>query len=155
MSARRTILIIALGDCRTYVHLPAAPTFENWNAAAAAGRSFFTTGPLLQATVNDKLPGDTLTLPDGEQELSVRVRMQSLLSPVDEIQIIVGGEIVSRKRLEGAQRTEPVDWTETLKVQDSTWVAVRAFSKSTSGREDSEAHTNPVYVSLSEPPRPE
>lgn len=142
----------ALGDCRTYVHLTDAPTFENWNAAAAAGRSFFTTGPLLQVTVDDKRPGDTVDLPSGEQELTVRVRMQSLLSPVDEIQIIVGGEIISRKRLEGAQRTEPVDWTETVNVQDSTWVAVRAFSKSTSGRDDSEAHTNPVYVNLGERP---
>jgi len=138
----------ALGDCRTYVHLSTAPTFENWNQAAAAGRSFFTTGPLLRMTVNDKLPGDTIALPNGEIQLSVRVRMQSLVSPVDEIQIIVGGEIISRKRLDGAQRTEPVDWTETLTVQDSTWVAVRAFSKSASGRDDSEAHTNPVYITL-------
>lgn len=138
----------ALGDCRTYVHLTGAATFENWTKAAAEGRSFFTTGPLLQMTVQNKLPGDTVSLPVGEHELAVKMRLNSLVSPVDEIQMIEGGKIRARKLLKGAQRNEPVEWNETLKVNDSTWVAVRAFSKSPSGRDDSEAHTNPVYVSL-------
>lgn len=138
----------ALGDCRTYVHLTGEPTFENWNKAAAAGQSFFTTGPLLQMTVEDKLPGETLSLPAGKQELSIKLRLDSLVSPVDEIQLIAGGTIRARKRLEGKERTEPVAWNTKMTVNDSTWVAIRAFSKSPSGREDSEAHTNPVYVSL-------
>ncbi len=138
----------ALGDCRTYVYLTAAPTFENWNQAAAAGRSFFTTGPLLRVTVDGKRPGETVSLQGEKRELTVRIEMHSFVSPVDEIQIVKEGEIVARKRLRGTQRSEPVEWTETLTVEDSTWVAVRAFSKSPSGRDDSEAHTNPVYVSV-------
>lgn len=138
----------ALGDCRTYVHLSDKVTVEEWNRGAAAGRSFFTTGPLLQVKIAEKFPGETVTLQEGRQELSVQVRMQSLVSAVDEIQVIEGGNIVSRKRLTGEERNQPVEWKASVAVENSTWVAVRAFSKSAGGRVDSEAHTNPVYINV-------
>ena len=49
-----------LADCRTYVHLDGEPNFKDWLAAAAEGRSFMTTGPLILLEVDGKLPGDTI-----------------------------------------------------------------------------------------------
>ncbi len=39
-------------------------------------------------------------------------------------------------------------WEAELAVDSSTWIAVRATAKSGQGREDVEAHTNPIYVQL-------
>ena len=139
----------ALGDCRTYVYLGAKqPSFDNWNKAAAEGHSFFTTGPLLEVSVNGKRPGETVELNKQKQSLSVTIQLTSPVAAVDEIHLIEAGQIKAKKKLKGNQRTEPLTWNIELLISESTWVAVRAFSKSQSNRENVEAHTNPVYVSL-------
>jgi hypothetical protein len=139
----------ALGDCRTYVHLRGAATFENWNQGAAAGRSFFTTGPLLEVQVDGKLPGDTVALAAaGEHTLPVRIEVVSLVAPIAEIQLIEGGEVRERKTVTAGQIGQPVVWQTQLSVRDSTWAAVRVFARSPGGRENTEAHTNPVYISV-------
>lgn len=139
----------ALGDCRTYVYLGNQPaTFDNWNKAASEGRSFFTTGPLLEVAVNEKRPGETLTLENTGKNVSVRVQLTSPVAEVDEIHLIEAGQIRVRKKLSGKERTGPMTWNMELPIKQSTWIAVRAFSKSKNGREDVEAHTNPVYISI-------
>ncbi|GAB4138956.1 MAG: hypothetical protein Tsb009_07540 [Planctomycetaceae bacterium] len=148
----------ALGDCRTYVFLgkntgggqgSAHPTFAQWDKAAAEGRSFFTTGPLLMVSVAGKQPGETVRWNRGEHNLTVNVRMQSPVADVDEIHVISLGKVVARKRLKASENRGPVRWTVRLPVKESTWIAVRAFAKNAqTGREDTEAHTNPVYVEI-------
>jgi len=146
-----------LGDCRTYAQLDQKPNadaaerpdFSAWDNAVAAGHSFFTTGPLLTVAVRDKQPGDTLSLPKGRQTLRTNVWMQSPVADVDEIHVIAKGKIVARKSLKPKQRRGPVEWTVTVPVAESTWIAVRAFAKHPqTGRENVEAHTNPVYVHI-------
>ncbi len=141
----------ALGDCRTYVHLAENPTFETWNKGAAAGRSFFTTGPLLELTVNDRLPGDIIDL-DGAGDVRVHLRIQSLVSPVHELQLIVSGEIRERRNLSNMTAGAPFDVDLTVPVAKSTWIAARVLAAGAGGREDSEAHTNPVYVTVGKQP---
>jgi hypothetical protein len=144
----------ALGDCRTYVFLgdrnkSLPPSFADWDKAAAAGQSFFTTGPLLTVTVNKKYPGGTVKLPPGKQELTIQTWMQSPVAEVDEIHLIAMGKVVAKKKLRGTERRGPVEWRVKLAVEKSTWIAVRAFAKNgKTMREDAEAHTNPVYVEL-------
>lgn len=139
----------ALGDCRTYVYLGAKqPTFENWDQAAVEGRSFFTTGPLLELTVNGRRPGDAIDLPAGRHMLDVRLQVASLVAGVDEVELIEAGRVVARLRPKLRPGDEPLTWEVTLPLQSSSWIAARAFSRSPSDREDVEAHTNPVYVTL-------
>src|SRR5205807_426208 len=69
-----------------------------------------------------------------------------LVSPVHEIQLVVGGKIVSRKTIGPAEQGKPIAWQTKVPTTISDWVAVRAFAKSSTGRENSEAHTNPIYV---------
>ncbi len=137
-----------LGDCRTYVHIKGEPSFEKWNRGAAEGRSYFTTGPLLELTVNDRLPGDTLSLPAVKTMLRVKIRVQSPVAAVQEMRLIEGGEVKQRKELPAQYREQPIVWQTELTVDSSTWIAVQATAKSVQGREDVEAHTNPVYVKV-------
>lgn len=146
----------ALGDCRTYCYLgDKRPTFDNWNKAAAEGRSFFTTGPLLWISVEDqqlnqKLSGETVVFRGGGQLLRIRVWLQSPVAPVQELQIIEAGEVRETVTVKIEHRTQRRYWDFRVPVKASTWVAARAFTKSARGREDVEAHTNPVYISIGE-----
>lgn len=139
----------ALGDCRTYVTASTTPSFNQWLKAASQGKSFFTTGPLLTMTVNGQGLGSNVKLPKGKHTLNVKVWMQSPIADVDEMHVVAMGKIVDRRKLQPAERRGPVEWKLKVSIEQSTWLAVRAFAKNKqTGREDVEAHTNPVYVSI-------
>jgi hypothetical protein len=145
----------ALGDCRTYVLTRGAnPTFQDWNRAAAEGRSFFTTGPLLWLSTGDHGPGDTVTLPPQGADVVFRIRMQSPIVEVEELQLIEGGVVRERLQLtpetneQHRHQREALSWEGRIPLKRSTWIAVRALARSSGGRENAEAHTNPLYVKV-------
>ncbi|MEX0979146.1 MAG: CehA/McbA family metallohydrolase, partial [Pirellulales bacterium] len=139
-----------LGDCRTYVHIDGEPTFPAWLQGAAAGRSFMTSGPLIQLEVDGKRPGDTISTSDATpRSLKARVVVHSETARVSDVQLIVNGRVV--RTLEARPLPdEPQELVleETLEIVEPSWIAARAFSKSPTGSPDAEAHTNPVYVYL-------
>ncbi len=139
-----------LGDCRTYVHLAGEPNFRDWLQGAAEGRSFMTSGPLILLDVEGQLPGDTMTMPDSTpRTLKARVRVLTEESPVTDVQLIVGGRVVETLKAKATPgEGQRLEMTTPVVVNESTWIAARAFSKSPSGSADAEAHTNPVYVHL-------
>jgi hypothetical protein len=143
-----------LGDCRTYVHLDAEPSFEAWFKAAAEGRSFMTSGPLVLLTVDGHRPGDIISTPDTKpRRLRVQVRVRSETAPVTNVQLVAAGRVVRElivPREAGA--TQWIELDETIELAESGWIAARAFSKSATGSADAEAHTNPVYVHLAGQP---
>ena len=136
-----------LGDCRTYAHVDGEASFPAWLRAAAEGRSFMTTGPLLLLDVDEHLPGDIVTTPDKQpKKVRARLRVRSETAPVTNVQLIVNGRIarelvVPREAgiAQGLSLDEPIELTE------SSWITARAFSKSPFGTADAEAHTNPVF----------
>ncbi|QDU79776.1 hypothetical protein Pla110_14900 [Polystyrenella longa] len=152
----------ALGDCRTYawIDTPTAtrdnsPSITEWNDSVRAGKTFFTTGPLVEFSVNGKRPGEEVAITtSGTTPNTVRVRVKgmSLLSPVEELQLIHQGKVVQTKRLIGTERTGQFHWDVELPVEQTSWIAFRAWGKSVSERENTELHTNPVYVVVDEAP---
>ncbi|MAT14888.1 MAG: hypothetical protein CMJ46_06410 [Planctomyces sp.] len=142
----------ALGDCRTYAWIDSrSPDITDWNDAVRAGRSFMTTGPVVEMTVNGKRPGEELALDapaDGPASVRVSIKGYSLVSFLEELQLIHQGEIVEKKQLFGTERTGHFRWEVDLPVEKSSWIAFRGWGKSVSGRENTEVHTNPVYVSV-------
>jgi hypothetical protein len=56
---------VPVGAVRTYARMDpgAAPTFEAWAAAIRAGRTFATSGPVIELTVDGHEPGDVIALP--------------------------------------------------------------------------------------------
>ena len=139
-----------LGDCRTYAHLEGDPGFESWLKAAAEGRSFMTSGPLLLLNVDGHLPGDTIITPDTQpRRVRVQVRVRGETAPVSNLQLIVDGRVA--RELQVPREAATAQWLEldeSIELQASGWIAARAFSKSVTGSADAEAHTNPVYVYL-------
>ncbi|MBI3840098.1 MAG: CehA/McbA family metallohydrolase, partial [Planctomycetia bacterium] len=139
-----------LGDCRTYVHIKGEPNFQNWLKGAAEGQSFMTTGPLIELTVDKKLPGDIITTSGpGSRIVNARVRVQSETAPVTDVQLIVNGRVASQlKAAPKPGEAQRLELQSAITLSESSWIAARAFSKSPTGSADGEAHTNPVYVYL-------
>ncbi len=139
-----------LGDCRTYVHLDGPLNCADWLRAAAEGRSFMTSGPLLLLEVDGRHPGDTITTNDAKPlATKARLRVRSETAPVTTVQLIVGGRVARELSLPATAGVgQWIELDEPLELAESTWIAARAFSKSKSGAADAESHTNPVYVNL-------
>lgn len=137
-----------LGDARTYVHLPEQRDIATWIKRAAGGHSFVTTGPLLLMQVDQQLPGSIIERPEGEAtEVTVHLRVRSEIAPVTQVQLVVNGRIVRELEVPKKQRQGSwVEWQLPLQLEESSWIAARAFSLSRVGTPDAEAHTNPVYV---------
>ena len=139
-----------LADCRTYVHQATAPTLPEWLAGVAAGRSFFTTGPLLLLEVDGEKPGAQIRKKGDEPHtMTARVRMRCEVTPVTDIDLIVNGRTVKTWQVPPAEsKGRWIEVEQAVPLDESAWIAARAHSKSPGGLPDAEAHTNPVYVYL-------
>lgn len=137
-----------LGDCLTYVRYPSPPTFAEWFQAAAEGRSFVSTGPLLLLEVDGKKPGDIIRKNDHEtRKVTAKVRVLSEVAPVTHVHLIVNGKVVHEITVPSDQAKGAwIELKQPVEVVSSSWIAARAYSKSPLGEPDAEAHTNPVYV---------
>lgn len=138
----------AFGDCRTYVRCETRPDPVQWLQAAAQGRSFFTTGPLLLLDVSGKQPGETLDLAKAPVPIKMTLRLHCPVSPVETVELLVNGQVVLRRQLSSDDPMQ--DWV-TIEhdwmLLEPAWIAARAYSK-TGELPNAEAHTNPVYVTI-------
>ncbi len=124
------------GARRTYVYLGDTElTADNVVRALKAGRSFLSQGALLSLTVNGKIPGSTVE----DDRVEVRVSGESS-RPVDRVEIIGNGEVVSTIDVGGRQRFEAE-----LEIRDAKgWYLAQVLSTN----EDAQplALSNPVFV---------
>ena len=137
-----------LSDSRTYVHHASAPTVREWLTGMAAGRSFVSNAPILLLEVDGEKPGAQIRV-NGTQPrtMKVRVRVRCEVTPVTNIDLVVNGRVVEGRsfaREDGQGRW--LEFAADVPVAESSWIAARAYSTSTVGQYDADAHTNPVYV---------
>ncbi len=137
-----------LGDCKTYVATDGEPTMESWLRGMAAGRSFITSGPMLLLDIDGKQPGAQITKSGtGPHRFTAMVKVRSDVAPVTHVQLIANGRILREIRV--PRTTGQGSWLEleqTIELDESAWIAARAYSHSVTGTPDAESHTNPVYV---------
>jgi hypothetical protein len=137
-----------VGSARTYAQLdPDAPfTFANWAKAVRAGRTYTTSGPLMDLQVEGRGMGEEIRLPSGGGTLEVRATAQSAW-PLHLLEVVVNGRVVaSASSREGAKKLSVV---QRAKLPRSSWIAARCASnlaRYTNWHERIGAHTSPVYV---------
>jgi hypothetical protein len=135
---------VPVGGNRTYAYLEGAEfNFANWAAAVRAGRTFSTTGPLLDFRADGKMPGGEIRMKAGGGAVEVRVAASSFV-PFHRLEIVFNGKVVAAR--EEASGTREMAWTETVKVKGPGWLAVRCGSRVPAARFGVAAHTSPVYV---------
>jgi len=143
-----------LGDARTYVWTEKSssvrPTLPEWLRAGAKGQSFISTGPLVLLEVDGHRPGEIISLTENQpKEVSVTIRVCCEVTPVRHLDLIVNGKVLERLDIPTEKaRGEWCDFKHTLKIEDSSWIAARAWSVTPGGQPDAEAHTNPVFVNI-------
>ncbi len=84
------------GSPRTYVYYPQYETAyveDEFLAQFASGHSFVSTGPFLDVKVGSAIPGDTVSVSSESVDVSINIQAPDWI-PVDEVRIIVNGEIV-------------------------------------------------------------
>jgi hypothetical protein len=131
-----------IGEVRAYAFLGDLPfTADNWFAAFGRGRTFTTSGPMLEFRVDDALPGDELKVRD-HRSLRVRARAWGdprRMAPVT-LEIVRHGQVIRT-----AESTDPSHPEATLDFaidsENGFWIAARARAG-----EGTSAHTTPVYV---------
>lgn len=152
---------VPIGFGRAYVHLGEEFEFDAWVDGLAEGRSFVTTGPMMDIRFAGEHGGTEFSdrrarlERDGEGRLlHVTGRLASDL-PIDRIEYVINGAV---HRVDVEPRREDRAWVAELDLQipvePSCWVAVRCFSRTPEGRPRF-AHSAPVYVlDESQPIRP-
>ena len=126
---------VPAGFGRVYVQCPVGCTYEKWIEGLNMGRSFVSTGPMLEVTFDDQPPGTvfkygrphtvrvkaTMRAPTQFHQLEVIVNGRVIPVPRDNVQFfpITGGGPLS----DGSSSSLTVD----IEVKESSWIAVRCF----------------------------
>jgi TolB protein len=134
---------MAIGTTRVYAKVEGALTFDAYNAALRAGRSFVSTGPMLDFTVAGAGPGGVVSGNRAEWSLDVHSAV-----PYDRIELLVNGSVVWTG--EGARAAGTRRHTGSVELPSGGWVAVRAFSDDAvewpAMNSTAFAHTAPVWI---------
>jgi len=135
-----------LGGNRTYAYLPNQEfNFANWAVAVRAGRTFTTTGPLLDFRADGRMPGDEIQLSSNGGSIEVRIEATSYV-PFHRLEIVFNGKVAARR--EEAAGARHMTLTEKINLTGPGWLAARCASRVPAARFGVSAHTSPVYVSI-------
>ena len=138
---------LAVGSVRTYVKIDGSLSYEGWIEGIRAGRTFTTTGPMMQFSANGAEVGETITV-DTSGSISINVEVNSRI-PVDRIEILKGGKVIATKENPAGARR--VSFSTEVPVDGSTWIAARTFSGVRLPFNQGIpvfAHTSPIYVEV-------
>jgi hypothetical protein len=113
---------IAVGAGRTYARLEndETLTYQAWQRAIASGRTFVTFGPLVDFTVDGRLPGARLRMPRNGGKVDVDWKAESLIIPMTRAELIVNGEVRESKSIDS--RSDSGHWT--VELKRSSWLAI-------------------------------
>jgi len=140
---------IPVGGVRTYARLIGGEelSFASWANAVKAGRTFTTSGPLIDISVEGRYPGDFLMLPEMEGTINYEAYIESIY-PVDELQIILNGKVIDG--ITSRQGEKNIKICGEAKIFESCWIAARCVSRLKAQHtwlvNHVAAHTSPVYV---------
>ena len=134
------------GTVRTYVKLEEGYSVQSWFDALKAGRSFVTSGPMLEMTVNGKGPGSELKLKVGD---TVIIKASADVMPdigtLSKLELYEQGKLIATK--DSAIGSETLHLDHEIKVGHGTWFVLLAYGKN-GGLDTLHAATAPTYVSV-------
>jgi TolB protein len=117
---------MAIGATRVYVRPGGKMDSASFMRALKQGRSFVSTGPMIDFQVNGKRPGEAVEPADGTVDWTLDVH--SAL-PYDSVEIYVNGAVV--ERLEGQDKSGSSSHRGTVQVPAGGWISARVLGEST------------------------
>ncbi len=137
-----------VGGVRTYAQLAPGEefSFADWGKAVRAGRTFTTSGPLIDMTVDGKPLGSEIRMKTGGGEVEICATATSVW-PINALEMVVNGKVVADSR--DKKGTCALTIKQRVRVEGSSWIAARCGSRrmvSHCWPIHLGAHTSPVYV---------
>jgi hypothetical protein len=134
-----------IGWTRTYARLdPNRPlSYDNWARSVRAGRTFSTTGPLIDLSVEGRAVGEVIELPGTGASLELRAIAESFL-PLGRLEVVHNGRVVASA--EAARGARKLELREKIRVRGSGWIAARCSGYARHPGSYAAAHTSPVYL---------
>ena len=148
---------VPIGRSRTYVRLDEGPelSFDAWCDALREGRSYTSSGPLLELSVEGAGIGETIRLPETGGTVAVQATARSIF-PMFRLELVVSGQVVASAESASGARELRLD--ENVRIDRPGWVCVRVGGGGpdeltlTTLRRAILAHTSPVYVDCGDRP---
>ena len=146
------------GQERFYTKVDGPFTYKNWLAGVRAGRTFVTTGPMLEFTINGQDIGGEVVL-DKAGEVRIKGFIQDPIDNKDnwgrllELELIENGQVV--RRFPRIDDSGTFHFDIRYKVKKTSWLALRTSRSETvfpSWAPNSMAHSAPIYVTLENTP---
>ena len=114
---------VPVGLYRTYVRIPDDEefTYDSWRKNVALGRTFLSSGPMIDISVDGHQIGDTLEI-SGPGTVEVEAWAESIF-PIQRLDIVLEGEVVASTVSD--KPTRRLELKEEVKVSGHTWLAAR------------------------------
>jgi TolB protein len=138
-----------VASSRTYVYTgKRGLDVDAWFEGLRKGHAFVSTGPLVELTVNGRMPGQDVTLrASGDVEVKARVRS---ITPLEKVTLVFNGEAVETIPLSADRKS--ADFTTRLKVATSGWYHLRAEGSRAERHpldtSFAQGFTNPVWITV-------
>lgn len=140
---------IPVGGVRTYAQIGDQEfTFENWGKAVRAGKTYTTSGPLLDFSVEGQSIGSHIQLPRGGGTLEVKASAFST-QPFNELQIVVNGKVITGETNDTGSHNLTLHTK--FRLDHSSWIAARCLSRNKVWYYEPvfmAAHTSPIYIQV-------
>lgn len=143
-----------VGAARTYVYTGARGLdVHAWFDGMKKGHAFVSTGPIVELTINGRIPGEQIDLPPGGGTVDVSARVRSI-TPLERVMLVHNGDVVEEIPLNADRKS--ADFRRSIAVAGSGWYHLRAEG-SPSARYPLDAtfaqgFTNPIWVSVGDRP---
>jgi hypothetical protein len=136
-----------VGGVRTYAYIGDDElSHVSWSDAVRAGRTYTTSGPLMDFTVEGLRPGDELTLPESGGSVHVTATATCAM-PINKLEIVFNGKVIAQTSSKDGEKMLAID--ESIDLPGSGWIAARAVSDHVAWHVwpvNFAAHTSAVYV---------
>jgi hypothetical protein len=146
---------LPIGGIRTYARLePGEPlSFEAWARALRAGRTFATSGPVIEFVLDGREPGDVVRIGSSGGRFEAQVRARAAQRIITAVEVVMNGVVVARRDADGS--TDALDLDASIEVPGSAWIAARTRSNhavNSAFATSMAAHTAPIYVEVADRP---
>lgn len=134
------------GAVRTYVKMEEGYSVQGWFDALQAGRSFVTSGPMVEMLVNGEGPGAELKLKvGGTVDVKAKASIMPDIGKLSKLELYEQGELIASTLSSEGSEILQLEYKAT--VNHGTWFVLLAYGKEGS-LGASHAATAPVYVSV-------
>ena len=136
----------AVGTVRTYAKVNPDQEFNytNWMEAVRRAETFVTYGPLLEFSVDGKPMGSQIQMSAAGGTVDIEWQAASITIPMSKVELVVNGEI--RESRVVSPEKDHDSWS--VKITESSWLAILVRGHYDDKPEIIAAHSSPVMITL-------